>query len=283
MELDIDGVTFGYSELKVLKDIWVNIDGPQLVSILGPNGVGKSTLIGCICKLLEPTEGAIFIDGDDVKNISIKNLAKEMGYVPVASSDSFPMNVVDAVLMGRHPYSKWKTDDEDLKKVYDVLCRLEIEDLAMRQFNELSAGQHQKVVLARGLVQEPKILLLDEPTSNLDIRHQIEVTRILRELSREKNMLVIMISHDINIAATYSDNVFLMYKGGVFGAGRPWDVITEENIRTVYGVNCQIVNNNGRPHVILNDAIHDTVSDEEWKSPYVEETCPVLVAHDDGE
>ena len=281
MELDINGVTFGYSNMDVLKNLWIGMDGPQLVSILGPNGVGKSTLITCLCKILKPQQGTVFLDGRDLEQINIKELAKEVGYVPVSTSDSFPMNVVDAVLMGRQPYSKWRTDDEDLEKVYDVLKRLDITHLAMRQFNELSAGQHQKVVLARGLVQEPRILLLDEPTSNLDIRHQIEVTRLLKELSREKNMLIIMISHDINIAARYSDNVIMMYQGGIFSAGHPWDVITEENVRTVYGVNCKVVDFKGNPHVILDDTT--TLGDDEsWTPPYSEDDHPTMKSDESG-
>ena len=275
MELKISGVSFGYSDTSVLQDLWVDFDGPQLVSILGPNGVGKSTLIGCICKILAPKVGTILLDDRAVSEIQLKELAKEMGYVPVASSDSFPMTVVDAVLMGRHPFSKWRTDENDLKLVYDTLVRLEIEDLAMRNFNELSAGQHQKVVLARGLVQEPRVLLLDEPTSNLDIRHQIEVTHLLKELSREKNMLIIMISHDINIAASYSDNILMMYRGGIYAAGKPWDVITENNIRTVYGVNCQVVDFKGNPHVILDDTMKE-LPDIDWKPPYNSESHPTL-------
>ncbi|MBO4797641.1 MAG: ABC transporter ATP-binding protein [Candidatus Methanomethylophilaceae archaeon] len=276
----VNGVGFSYSSVPVLDDIWLDLDGPQLVSVLGPNGVGKSTLINCMCKILSPSRGAILVGGRDVAGIPPKEMAKIMGYVPYSSGSSFPMNVVDAVLMGRHPYSKWKTDDEDIRKVYDALCRLEIEHLAMRQFNELSAGQHQKVVLARGLVQEPEILLLDEPTSNLDIRHQMDVTKLLRSLSREKNMLTVMISHDINIAAKYSDNIILMYRGGIYAAGSPWDVITEENIGRVYGVDCTIIDSGGRPHVILNHSVK--YSEDDWKSDLSEETMPRLSPADDG-
>ena len=134
-----------------------------------------------------------------------------------------------------------------------MLERLEISDLAMRFFNELSAGQHQKVMLARGLVQEPDVILLDEPTSNLDIRHQLGISRMLRELSRTDDILVIMISHDLNIAARYSDNIILMHNGGIYAAGSPKEVLTEENIRTVYGVESKIIDDEGRPYIVVRD------------------------------
>lgn len=174
-----------------------------------------------------------------------------MGYVPYTSSDRFPLSVVDTVLMGRHPHSSWKSTDKDLDVVYDTLEMLNIEDLAMRSFSELSAGQHQKVMLARGFAQEPKILLLDEPTSNLDIKHQMEVTMILKEMSVKKGILVIMISHDINMAARFSDKVILMSEGSIFSIGTPEEVINEENIRNVYGVDSRIIDDRGTPHVII--------------------------------
>ena len=255
MELKINDVCFSYSSVPVLKDIEFELTGSKLVSILGPNGVGKSTLIHCINKILCPTSGSVFIDGIDVSEIKFKELAKQVGYVPYSANDSFPLTVVDTVLIGRHPHSKWGSLDKDLGIVYDTLKLLGISHLAMRSFNELSAGQHQKVMLARGLVQEPKILLLDEPTSNLDVRHQLDVTKMLKRLSRERNILIIMISHDINIAAKYSDQIILMHKGSIFATGTPEEVITEENLRIVYGVTSEITDDDGAPHVILKDAL----------------------------
>lgn len=257
INVDVQDLFFGYKikngMFPVLKDISLSIKGAQLVSILGPNGVGKSTFIHCLNKILEPTDGCVCINDTDIKNVPIKELAKFMGYVPYSSSDNFPLSVTDTVLMGRHPHSKWGTLDDDLKIVYETLELIGITDLAERNFNELSAGQHQKVMLARGLAQEPKILFLDEPTSNLDIRFQLEITRLLKRLSRRKNMLVIMISHDINIASKYSDNIIMMHEGGIYALGRPKDVITAENISKVYQVGAKIIDDNGKPHLILVD------------------------------
>lgn len=254
MIINIEGLEFGYSSTPVLKDVTAKLEGPKFISILGPNGVGKSTLIHCINKILTPTTGTVMIDDREVKEITIKEMAKMVGYVPYSANDTFPLTVVDTVLMGRHPHSHRGSLDKDLDIVYETLEMLGILDLAMRSFNELSAGQHQKVMLARGLAQEPKILLLDEPTSNLDVRHQLEVAKMLKRLSREKDILVIMICHDINIAAKYSDEIILMHEGTVFDVGTPNEVITRENLETVYGVDAKVIDDDGMPHVILKDS-----------------------------
>ena len=279
MQLKIDDIDFSYSSTPVLHDITVDISGPKFVSILGPNGVGKSTLIHCINKILSPTKGSVFIDGKDVKETSLKELAKNIGYVPYSSNDTFPLTVVDTVLMGRHPHSKWGSFDDDLDIVYDTLKMMGISHLAMRSFNELSAGQHQKVMLARGLVQEPKILLLDEPTSNLDVRHQLDVTRMLKDLSVEKQILIIMISHDINIAAKYADEVIMMHNGSIFAIGTPQEVITKENMEAVYGVKTEIIDDDGRPHVILKSAI--PMSEGEFGSPLINDALNKNETSDD--
>ena len=261
MQIQINGLQFSYTSAPILDGVNADLSGPKLISILGPNGVGKSTLIHCINKILTPKGGVIMMNGEDVKYITIKQMSKKVGYVPYSANDSFPLSVVDTVMMGRHPHSRIGSLDDDLRIVYDTLQMLGITHLAMRSFNELSAGQHQKVMLARGLAQEPEVLLLDEPTSNLDVRHQIEVTKLLKRLTIEKGILTIMISHDINIAAKYSDQIIMMHQGKIFATGKPEEVITEENLRAVYGVESKIVTDEGAPHVILRDSIPLDIED----------------------
>lgn len=253
MEIKAVDLGFSYYDNAILKDININLEGNKMVSIIGPNGVGKTTLIHCFSKILKPTQGQVFINGEDINSYKLRDLAKIIAYVPCTSLDTFPLTVTDTVLLGRNPHSKWGSLNSDLEKVQETLQLLEIEELAMRPFNELSAGQRQKVVLARGLVQESQILLLDEPTANLDIKHQMSVTRLLRDYSHNHGIMVVMISHDLNIASKYSDDVIMMQGGGIFAQGPPKDTINPKNIEAVYGVKSKTVINHGRPHVILED------------------------------
>ena len=259
MNLRLTDLEFGYGETPVLNSVSFEINGAQFVSIIGPNGVGKSTLIHCINRILTPQAGKVEIDGRDVGDIPQKELAKLVGYVPYSSGTSFPMSVVDTVMLGRYPHSGSRRTEADLRKVHSVLRMLRIEDLSLRSFNELSAGQHQKVMLARGLAQETGILLLDEPTANLDIRHQMDVAHMLRDLSHAKGIIIVMICHDLNIASRYSDRIILLSEGRVFADGTPEEVITADNIERVYGVGCEVMEFEERPHVIICDSGEELV------------------------
>lgn len=259
MEVRIEDMSFGYGDMRVLHHIDLVIGRPGLVCIVGPNGVGKSTLVRCINKLETPDSGRITVDGIDLREIPSKELAKVMGYVPVASSDIFSMTVFDTVLMGRHPFQSFgRTTDLDRKIAKRSMKMMGVKHLALRGFDELSAGQHQKVAIARGLAQTPRMLILDEPTSNLDVRHQMQVTERLRDLAVSTGMTVLMISHDLNTSAKYADEMIVMALPGVIhSVGTPREVLTEATIRYVYGVDCEVVDDDGRPHVVLKRALPD--------------------------
>lgn len=259
MRIQFENMCFGYdSQHMVLQNVDMDLDGPGLVCIIGPNGVGKSTLVKCMNGLLKPTSGKVSINGKDLREYTPRQLSEFMGYVPVTTQDCFSMTVFDTVMMGRYRRDRWRTSDEDLEMTHRTLCMLDIEDLSMHGFNELSAGQHQKVAIARGLVKNPDILILDEPTSNLDVRHQVYVTGLLHEIAVQCNMMVVMISHDLNISARFADKVIAMDKPGVIKAvGTADEVITEQNISEMYGVECEIIQKDSRPHVIIGLPIED--------------------------
>lgn len=247
----VEDLVFGYGDRHILKGVDIVFDRPGLSCILGPNGVGKTTLVKCICKLLEPVSGRVLVDGEDVRTMRHRDLAKKVAFVPNSESSVFAMTVSEAVLMGRHPRSGWSVTEEDMAVVEEMIGKLGLSDYADRGIDEISAGQLQRVMIARGLAQEPEVLILDEPTSNLDVKYQMDVMRFLRRYTREKNIMVIMVCHDLNIAAAYADRVILMDDGKVFADGKAGCVLTEKNVREVYGVESQIVGNRGFPHVML--------------------------------
>ena len=257
MELVVKDLDFGFGDGRnVLQSISRSINKPGLYCIIGPNGVGKSTLVRCINKIYKVPDGKVFMNGKDINEISIKENAGNMAYVPVGGDDLFALTVVDTILIGRHNQSGWKTSEEDLETVYKSMKLMGIEELGMKHYNELSAGQHQKVAIARGLVQGTDFIILDEPTANLDVRYQIYVTELLKELAVRSGMTVLMISHDLNITARYADEVIVMARPGVIHSmGKPEDVITEDMIREVYGVDCDVIDAKGKPHIILGPAL----------------------------
>ncbi|MDG6223481.1 MAG: ABC transporter ATP-binding protein [Candidatus Bathyarchaeota archaeon] len=250
MKLEINNLSFSYNGNSVLNELNLNVRFGEVLGIVGPNGSGKSTLLKCMNRVLKTEQNTILIDGQDVSKIGLKELAKVMGYVPQSSKNVFPFTVFDVVLMGRRPYIQWSLGRNDKEIVAKILDYLGIGHLGMRYFNELSGGEQQKVIIARALAQQPEILLLDEPTSSLDIRHQLEILCILRTLAERKHCSVIISIHDLNLACRYSDRLLLLKDGSVFAVGTPETVMTEENIQAVYGIKSKVTKSIvGQPQV----------------------------------
>ena len=250
VKLKIKEVEFSYASVHVLKDICIELAESEMLGVVGPNGAGKSTLIRCIDRILTPQQGSILLDEREIKKMSRIEIARHIGYVPQGSAHVFPATVFDTVLMGRRPHLGWHSSEQDVEKVVGILKLLGIQRFAMRDFNELSGGQQQKVFIARALAQEPDVLLLDEPTSNLDIKHQLEVMDIIRNLVRKKKISAVMAIHDLNLASRYADRIVMMNGGEIYDAGDAAAVLTPENIKHVYDVEVEVPNHGGRPYIV---------------------------------
>ena len=250
VKLKIKDVEFSYASVPILKDVCIELATSEMLGVVGPNGAGKSTLLRCIDRILKPQRGSILLDEREIKEMSRMELAKKMGYIPQSSAQVFPATVFDTVLMGRRPHIGWRSNEKDMKKVLETLQMLNIKSFAMRDINELSGGQQQKVFIARALTQEPDVLLLDEPTSNLDIKHQLEVMDIIKNIVREKGIAAIMAIHDLNLASRYADRIVMMNGGEIFDAGDAAAVLTPENIKHVYDVEVEVPNHGGRPYIV---------------------------------
>ncbi|MEL7670585.1 ABC transporter ATP-binding protein [Methanobacterium sp.] len=248
MVLSVDKIEFSYGNAAVLKDVNFKVKKGDFVSILGVNGSGKSTLMKCINRILKFKDGMIFVEDRDIKKMKDIEIARKIGYVPQSSETGF-VTVFDAVLLGRKPYIKWDVSKNDIELTEKILKVMNLEEYALRYINELSGGELQKVVIARALVQEPQILLLDEPTSDLDLKNQLEVMRIIREVSDTHNIASIVVMHDINLALRYSDKFIILKEGQVFTTGGK-EVITPEIIKETYGVDVHVKNFEGVPMII---------------------------------
>ena len=243
--LKIEDIEFGYNSNPILKGISLELKPSEIIGIVGPNGAGKSTLIRCINRILSPNKGVVLLDEKDIKKIDLMKLARNIGYIPQNTSAMFPLNVFETVLMGRRPHVSWKSSEIDIDITIKMLELLNVEEFAMKNINELSGGQKQRVIIARALAQEPNILLLDEPTSDLDIKHQLEVMKIIQDIAKNSNISVIIIMHDLNLAARYADKIIMMHKGIIFDVGTPKAVLTAKNIEKVYEVRARVINDGG--------------------------------------
>lgn len=248
--LQVDALSFEYKKKPILTDISLTVRKGQMISIVGPNGTGKTTLIKCLAGIQRPSCGTILINGKDAFGMHRRDHARCVGYVPQSSPSKFPITVFEAVLMGRRPYITWKPTQTDFQKTAQVIESMNLKDIALRDFDKLSGGQKQKVLLARAIAQETDVLLLDEPTSNLDLKHQLEVLEMISSLVRTKQVAAILAMHDLNLASRFSNRVVMMKEGQILCSGTPGEVMTVENISTVYGVHAVVSQNEGHPYVL---------------------------------
>ena len=251
MQIDVDGVRFGYDSKEILKGVTLKAVPGRILGILGQNGCGKTTLLKCINRMLKTQGGCVTVEDPDdgildpkhqhdgrvdVKDMSRKELARCMGVVAQNAFVSFPFSARDTVMMGRYARSN-RNVSEDNGIVYDAMKKTGTLEMADRPVNELSGGELRRVMIARALVQEPAVLLLDEPTLHLDVNHQFDLMDLITELKNETDMIIMMVTHDMTFAARYCDDVILMEKGEIIAAGETPDVLTSENIRKIFGIN----------------------------------------------
>jgi iron complex transport system ATP-binding protein len=250
VKLKLKDLKFSYNSHPFLEDITLEVDSGEILGLLGPNGSGKTTILKCINKILNPDKGEVFISNRNLKSIGLREMATFLSYVPQSTHSSFALTVFEMVLLGRRPYVRWKISEYDEEIVFKMLKLVKLDSMAFRIFSELSGGEKQKVLLARALCQEPKILLLDEPTSNLDLKHQFEILKLIESMVRDKGLSVVMAIHDLNLALRFSDKIALLKDGRIYAAGDVNKILNEENIKKVFGVETIINNYLGKPYII---------------------------------
>lgn len=234
---------------QVLKEINFKLEDGRFLSVLGNNGAGKSTMLKCFNRIIDPEEGSISLDGEEIRRIPIREVAKRIAFV-AQTVPSTQMTVHDMVMLGRKPYMQWEFTENDHRIVHEAMDRLGLTEMRGRFLNELSGGERQKVMLARALAQRPKLLLLDEPTSSLDLKNQYQVLQTVKDICHETGIAAIMVIHDLNLALRFCDRFLLMRDGAVFRYGDA-QVIDREAIWQIYGVQGETADVRGQKIVMV--------------------------------
>ncbi len=247
--LNVDGVECRYGSVKVLEDVSLSVKEGDFVGILGPNGSGKTTLLKSISRILKPRRGAILLNEADIYSLKSEEVAKQLAVVPQDSYIGFSFAALDVVLMGRNPHmTRFQMESsKDMAIAKKAMTLTNTWQFAKRPINELSGGEKQRVIIARALAQEPRILLLDEPLTHLDIINQLEIMDLVKELCVREKIIVLVVFHDLNLAARYCTSAIMLKKGKIFSAGQLNKVLTSENIKGVFNVDAIV-----QKHLVTN-------------------------------
>ena len=235
--VEVKQLAAAYGRMPVLNDLTFDIPEEEFFIIIGPNGSGKTTLMKMIAGVETPAKGRIHIMGRSIKRYHRKDLARHIAYVPQTVSIDFPFSVIDIVLMGRSPYQGMLglENKEDLEKAQQALSFTGLADLGNRRLDQLSGGECQRVFIARAICQEPKVMLLDEPTASLDLSHQVRIMDLMEKLKNDMQITVVMVSHDLNLAAMYGTRLLLLDQGRIVKMGTPKEVMTYQTLEASYG------------------------------------------------
>ena len=261
--LTIENLTLGYGNRNVIEKLDLTIPPGQVTAIVGANACGKSTLLRSMSRLLAPRTGRVVLDGREVHRTPAKQLARTLGLLPQSPIAPEGITVADLVGRGRHPhqgmFARWSKEDDTA--VAEALDATETAALADRPVDELSGGQRQRVWIAMALAQHTDLLLLDEPTTFLDVSHQIEVLDLLTDLNQQRGTTIVMVLHDLNMAARYSDHLIALADGTLHAAGKPAEVLTEDTVRAVFGLESQVITDptSGKP-LMLPLGRHHTIT-----------------------
>ena len=251
--LKIRNLSFAYDKEKVLEDISLEINKGDFITVIGPNGSGKSTLLKLMGAILPPDQDLILFEDKDINQHKKKTLARTITWVPQEHPMAFSFKVIDVVMMGRHPYLSPLTfeSDRDYQIAHQAMEWTETRQFADRQFNEISGGEKQRVLLASALAQEPDLMLLDEPTSALDLKYQLEILNILKRLNSTRNTTIVLAMHDLHLASKFCDRLLLLKNGKLVKDGAPKEVLQKDILEDVYGVRVKLFHDDSDGSILI--------------------------------
>jgi iron complex transport system ATP-binding protein len=241
--LRADSVTLGYDDATIIKDLTMNLPTGKITCVVGPNGCGKSTLLRSLARLMNPRAGAVYLDGVAIRQLPTREVARRLGILPQNPNAPEELTVRELAAQGRYPHQRWfqQWSEEDEKIIEKALKVTGVSELADRPLETLSGGQRQRAWISMALAQETETLLLDEPTTFLDMAHQLEVLQLLERLNHEEGRTILMVLHDLNNASRYSHHIVALSKGRIFTSGSPQEIMTPELLREVFNVEADIV------------------------------------------